>query len=389
MKPTFPLGNISAETFLKEYWQKKPLLIRNAFPDFEPPVSANELAGLACEEQVESRLIKQEANGDGWSLMHGPLDEEVFASLPKSHWTLLVQAVDHWVPEANALLEQFRFIPSWRIDDLMISYAVKGGGVGPHYDNYDVFLIQASGKRRWEIGGTYGEHSPRRDDTPVMILPEWEAEESYVLNPGDMLYLPPRLGHNGIAETNDCMTYSVGFRAPSHADILRNFTDFVGEQLTSEMRYSDADLTLQASPGEITDDALGKVRAIFQRYLDEPGLLEDWFGQFMTEPKYPELAEGVEENNYTVDQVRDYLAEGGLLMRSEGVRFAYRRKQVKNYVLFVNGQACEVGAHEGEFVKAMCDEPAISQRHVHSEDTLEIVTELLNMDALCTEEDEG
>ena len=381
----FPLGDITVEQFLEEYWQKKPLLIRNAFPDFEPPVSADELAGLACEPMVESRLITQDKTGESWELKQGPFEEADFASLPKSHWTLLVQAVDHWVPEANALLEQFRFIPSWRIDDLMISYATQGGGVGPHYDNYDVFLIQASGQRRWEIGGTFNEASPRRSDTPVMILPEWTAEESYILNPGDMIYIPPCLGHNGIAESDDCMTYSVGFRAPSHAEILRSFTDFVGEQLTGELRYADPDLKLQESPAEITEAAFDKVRDIFASYLKEPGLLEDWFGQFMTEHKYPDQEQDEPQEMLTTDQVRSYLDEGGLLMRTEGIRFAYRRKQVKNYVLYVNGVSCEVGAHEGGFIKALCDHSAISGDDITSQETLEIVTELLNMEALCTE----
>ena len=300
----FPLGEMSAETFLREYWQKKPLLIRNAFPDFEPPVSADELAGLACEEDVESRLVIQDAEGDQWALENGPFEDARFSELPESHWTLLVQAADHWIPEANALLEQFRFIPSWRIDDLMISYATKGGGVGPHYDNYDVFLIQASGQRRWEIGGIFGEDSPRRDDTPVMILPEWNTEETFILNPGDMLYIPPRVGHNGIAESDDCMTYSVGFRAPSHADILRQFTDYVGEQLKSETRYNDPDLRLQSSPGQILQTDIEKVRGIISGYLNEPDLLENWFGEYMTEQKYPEQSGPSEDAQlYAVEAV--------------------------------------------------------------------------------------
>lgn len=377
----WPLGELSATEFLNEYWQKKPLLIRNAFPDFTPPISADELAGLACEPEVESRLIQQDSQGKHWQLQHGPFDESTFSQLPASHWTLLVQAVDHWVPEAQALLERFRFIPRWRIDDLMVSFATQGGGVGPHYDNYDVFLLQASGRRRWEIGGEYGEHSPRRTDTPVLILPTWEPEQCFTLEPGDILYLPPRIGHNGIALSDDCMTYSVGFRAPSHAEILRSFTDFVGEQLSAEMRYQDADLQLQDNPAQITDSAFAKVRAIFNAYLREPGLLEDWFGQLMTEPKYPQEADA-EPDDYTPEQVAQFLQEGGQLKRSEGARFAYRRKQVKNFVLYVNGQSCEVGAHEGDFVRMLCDGERVDQSHIRSTETLAIVTELLNMDAL-------
>lgn len=208
---TYPLGDIDIDVFLRDYWHKKPLLIRNALPDVKAPVDADELAGLALDEEVESRLIQFNPKADDWHLDHGPLAEERFSELPEKNWTLLVQGVDHWVPEAADLLEQFNFIPNWRVDDLMISYAVDGGGVGPHYDNYDVFLIQTSGTRRWELGPLCDENSPRRDNTPVMILPEWNPEVVYELNPGDILYLPPRVAHNGIAVGDDCMTCSVAF----------------------------------------------------------------------------------------------------------------------------------------------------------------------------------
>ncbi|BBB29994.1 cupin domain-containing protein [Neptunomonas japonica] len=387
MIPNFPLGDMSVDTFLRDYWQKKPLLIRNAFPEFEPPVSADELAGLACEEEVESRLVIQNATGEQWELENGPFSGERFANLQDSHWTLLVQAVDHWAPEANALLEQFRFIPSWRIDDLMVSYATKGGGVGPHYDNYDVFLIQASGQRRWEVGGIYGEDSPRRDDTPVMILPEWDAEQTYLLNPGDMLYIPPRIGHNGTAESDDCMTYSVGFRAPSHADILRQFTDFVGEQLKSETRYSDPELTLQKSPGLIRQSDMEKVRSIMTDYLNEPELLENWFGQYMTEQKYADQAGTPEENeNYSVEELTEYLHDGGLIYRAEGSRFAYRERTDGSVVLFVNGEACDISQESASFARNLCDLPAISAEHANNAEAQEVLTELYNMEAVYTEE---
>lgn len=382
----FPLGGMSAETFLRDYWQKKTLLIRHAFPDFEPLVSADELAGLACEDDVESRLVIQDADGEKWALENGPFKDTRFSDLPNSHWTLLVQAVDHWIPEANEFLEQFRFIPNWRIDDLMISYATRGGGVGPHYDNYDVFLIQASGQRRWEVGGIFGEDSARRNDTPVMILPEWKAEESFILNPGDMLYIPPRVGHNGIAESDDCITYSVGFRAPSHAEILRQFTDFVGEQLKSETRYTDPELKLQKSPGLIHQADIEKVRSIISSYLNEPDLLENWFGQFMTEHKYPDQTISENAEQYSVDELTDYLNSGGLLYRAEGSRFAYRVKADGSVVLFVNGEACELSEKTADFAQALCDSPFISAEFAATTEAQEVLTELYNMEALYGEE---
>ncbi|MEH6811720.1 MAG: cupin domain-containing protein, partial [Motiliproteus sp.] len=243
--PLSHLGDIPVETFLAEYWHKKPLLVRQAFSDLSLPVTADELAGLACEEGVESRLlVETPATGD-WQLRHGPFAESVFAELPKECWTLLVQAVDHWVPEAADFVEQFRFIPSWRMDDLMISYAAKGGGVGPHYDNYDVFLLQTEGQRRWDIGGCYDEGSEFVPDKPVRILKNWQPEQSWVLNPGDMLYLPPRVGHNGVAESDGCMTYSVGYRAPQNGDMLMHFASYCAGGMTDEDRYADPDLSLR------------------------------------------------------------------------------------------------------------------------------------------------
>ncbi|MCP4595180.1 cupin domain-containing protein [Neptuniibacter sp.] len=369
-----PFGDISVKQFLEEYWQKKPLLVRNAFPDFEPPVSPDELAGLALEEDVESRLIIQSPDGKDWQLKHGPLSEESFSELPDSHWTLLVQAVDHWVPEASELVEQFRFAPNWRLDDLMISYATDGGGVGPHYDNYDVFLIQASGTRRWEFGGIYGEDSPRRDDVPVMILPEWEAEQSFDLQPGDMLYLPPRVGHNGYAVGDDCMTYSVGFRAPSHQEIWESFSNYLDNITCAEDRYSDPDLQQQANPGEITASAIQRVQNILHEYIDSPELLSHWFGQFMTDPKYPDLA-GEQSSELSDDEIRSLIEQGAPLCRTEGSRFAFYR-QDGHFILFADGKGCACSPEQTELAEQLCADLYHSDIKV-TEDNIVLIKALL------------
>src|SRR5690554_6799721 len=186
------LGELSIAEFLQDYWQKKPLLIRNAWPGFKPLLSAEELAGLSLEEVIESRLV-QEHGETPWQVRSGPFTESDYQALPDSHWTLLVQAVDQWIPEAADLLEHFRFIPSWRIDDLMISYAVNGGSVGPHYDQYDVFLLQAEGQREWRIGQMCSEQSAIVKGPKIRLLEQFDQTDSFVLNPGDMLYLPPKL----------------------------------------------------------------------------------------------------------------------------------------------------------------------------------------------------
>ena len=354
-----PFGDISVEEFLRDYWQKKPLLVRNAFPDLDVPVGADELAGLSLEQDVESRLVIQKPDSDHWEIKHGPFDEETFANLPESHWTLLVQAVDHWVPEASEIVEQFRFIPNWRYDDLMVSFASQNGGVGPHYDNYDVFLIQTQGKRRWEVGGFFDQNSPRRPDTPVMIIPDWEPEHTWVLEPGDMLYIPPQVGHNGIGVSDDCMTYSVGFRAPSHSEIMRSFTDFIGEKLTSESRYNDPDLTLQENSGEIRPEALQKVRDIFSGYLNDEQSLARWLGEYVTDPKYPELEQTPEES-ITAEQISEALSDGDLyFMRNEGGRFSYHENAEGSVTLFADGTSFQLNNSDSTLAKSMCQNPAI------------------------------
>ncbi|MEH6579466.1 MAG: cupin domain-containing protein [Amphritea sp.] len=381
-----PFGDISIEEFLRDYWQKKPLLVRNAFPDLQAPVGADELAGLACEEEVESRLVIQQPESNHWELKQGPFNEETFASLPENNWTLLVQAVDSWIPEANEIVEQFRFIPNWRYDDLMVSFASQGGGVGPHYDNYDVFLIQTQGKRRWEIGGHYDQNSPRRPDTPVMIIPDWKPEETWILEPGDMLYVPPQVGHNGIGESDDCMTYSVGFRAPSSAEIMRGFTDYIGEKLTSESRYNDPDLQLQDNPGEIKPEALQKVRAIFAEYLNDESQLAHWFGQFVTDSKYPDLEQAPEEK-ITLEEFKNALLEGELrFSRNEGSRFSYHISGDNNLQLFVDGNSFNCSGSTCTLATSLCQTSGIviSQGEWQDE-SLQLLVDLYNQGSLYLE----
>lgn len=346
-------GDLTPERFLREYWQKKPLLIRNAFPDFTPCISADELAGLACEEDVESRLIENDTATGHWALWQGPFEPERFAELGDHPWTLLVQAVDHWVPDVQPLMQAFDFIPAWRRDDLMISYASDGGGVGPHYDNYDVFLLQAEGVRRWEVGGLFGEDSPRRTDTPVMILPEWHPETSWELHPGDMLYLPPRVGHNGAGVGDSCMTWSIGFRAPSHGEILQGMAAHLSDKLSTDLRYQDPDLQPPENPGEIDQAAVQRVQSILQQYLSDPSLLAGWLGNFMTEPKYPELSGA--DDHFDSDSLEAALERGAGLYVTEGARLAYYREGPSELTLFADGKKQPLFAPAAiELAQAIC-----------------------------------
>jgi len=374
------LGELSFDTFLREYWQKKPLLIRNALPGCQSLIAGDELAGLACEADVESRLIIRDASGERWELQHGPFSDETFLALPDTHWTLLVQAVDHWVPEAAKFLQQFNFIPSWRIDDLMISYASDGGGVGPHYDNYDVFLVQVEGRRQWEVGGLFDECSPRRADTPVTILSDWEPAHRWVLEPGDLLYVPPRVGHSGIAVGDGCMTYSVGFRAPSHREMLQDFSDYVGRQLSEDVRFADPDLVPQVNPGHMTAEALQTVHHILRRYVDDQEMLAEWFGRYMTVPKYQEA--GMDVEVYGLEDVRGYVSAGRWLARNEGSRFAFQ-EDGRETRLFVDGRCYPCNEEQADLVRKLCADLTIDPKvFSHTGDNLQLLVDLLNHGSL-------
>ncbi|MFK8068768.1 MAG: cupin domain-containing protein [Gammaproteobacteria bacterium] len=356
MQKSQTFGEITIEEFLEQYWQKKPFLIRQAFPNITPLIPADELAGLACEEGVESRLIIQHDNGEKWDLQHGPFNEEKFSELDKlpsnSNWTLLVQAVDHWLPEAAEFLQQFNFIPNWRADDLMISYANEGGGVGPHYDNYDVFLLQAEGKRRWETGGNFDQNSSRRTDTDVLILDQFTSEKSWVLEPGDMLYLPPQVGHNGVAVGDGCMTYSVGFRAPSHSELLTSFADAMSDHLSNEDRYIDPDLKLQKNAGEISSQTILNIKKIITEYSQNDDLISDWFGRFVTQPKYRNDL----DNNMqcSLKDLIQHQKDGGLISRNEGSRFSFVKKQ-QQISLFVDGNNFECDHEMMSLIELLCE----------------------------------
>jgi 50S ribosomal protein L16 3-hydroxylase len=280
------LGDMSAAQFLAEYWQKQPLLVRGALLDWSSPVEPDELAGLALEEEVESRLVL-EHGASPWEVRHGPFTEDTFAQLPETDWTLLVQGLDLWVPEVAALLDHFDFLPRWRLDDVMASYAVPGGSVGPHFDQYDVFLLQVEGQRRWQIGATCDDTTALLEGPDLKILENFSAQDEWVLEPGDMLYLPPLVSHWGVAET-ECVTFSVGFRSPSVADMLADLT----VQLLEAGRggiYTDPPLDPSMAGLEIDAAFVAQARKQLLALIDDEQLIGDWFARSMTTPKYPDL----------------------------------------------------------------------------------------------------
>lgn len=366
------LGGMSVREFLRDYWQKKPLLIRQAIPDFENPITPDELAGLSLEEEIESRLVLEHGEHP-WELRRGPFAEDTYQNLPERDWTLLVQSVDQFVPEVAELLEQFRFLPNWRIDDVMISYAAPGGGVGPHFDNYDVFLLQGHGKRRWRIGQMCDSGTPLQDHADLKILAEFEGTEDWVLEPGDMLYLPPRLAHFGTAE-DACMTYSVGFRAPSASEVLTHFTDFLAQFIPDEERYSDADLEPQDDPSQIQNDALVRLKNLLTEHMSDERLLMTWFGQFMTEPRYPERVAGPDTN---VEDLLAALEDGAVLIRNPSARLAWSELDI-GLLLFASGQSRLLPAHLRDLLKQVCSADAL-----HAENLAQWLSDEEGRNLLC------
>lgn len=274
------LGGLSPSRFLRDVWHKRPLLIRNALPGFAGLLSPDDMQKLACREDVESRLIQ--GSGTRWQLDHGPLRKSDFRRLPKTGWTLLVQSLNHVLPAADELLARFNFIPHARLDDLMVSYAVPGGSVGPHFDSYDVFLLQGQGHRRWQISTQTD--LALLDDAPMKILRRFEAEDEWLLGPGDMLYLPPHVAHYGVAE-DACMTYSIGFRAPTAEELAHGFLMHLQDTMALEGRYADPDLRLQTHPGEISRAMLSQIENMIARIKWTRRDIAEFAGRYLSDPK--------------------------------------------------------------------------------------------------------
>lgn len=332
-----PLG-MSPREFLATYWQKRPVLIRQAFPDFECPITPDDLAGLSCEPLATSRLILHEPKGDVWRVRSGPFGESDFASTPQTHWTLLVQDCDKALAEIDALLAPFNFLPRWRVDDIMISYAAPGGSVGAHVDQYDVFLLQGFGRRRWMISADPRAPLACRDDVELKLLREFTPTHEWVLEPGDMLYLPPNVPHHGIA-LDDCLTISVGMRAPAVGEMLVDLAEFLGERLGEETRYRDPHLAPAVDAAEINTQVLDDIA----RLLAEHGKLDadtraHWFGRFITRYRAAHAPMPAEHAIDAAALIAGARA-GQRLFRSPWSRYAFTRQGRDRAIAFLAGEA--------------------------------------------------
>lgn len=357
--PLEHLGGLSAAKFLREYWQKKPLLIRRAFPHLIEPLTTQQLFNLAGRDDVESRLIARD--GRNWQLTHGPISKRQLSGIKQKPWTLLVQDTQHFSKHAHDLLAKFNFIPHARIDDLMVSYAVPGGGVGPHVDSYDVFLLQGSGKRRWRISAQ--KDLRLKEDMPLKLLAHFKPEQEFVLDTGDMLYLPPGYAHDGIAET-ECLTWSIGFRAPSSQELSNAFLDYLRDEVRPEGQYGDADLAPTSTPGQIDLKMQARLAAMLATTIassKDPDNLQVCLGRYLTEPKqhvyfdYP-------EPELPLPTFRKSVLQRGLELDLR-TRLLYDERR-----FFINGEQWQIGQTGTELIRKLADTRCLSPTDLSTSD---------------------
>ena len=342
-QPLTLLGGISPARFMRQYWQKKPLLIRQAVPGMQPMLARAALFALAGQDDVESRLITRAPKGGTWRLRHGPFARTAIPKLSQPGWTLLVQGLDLHLDAAHALLEQFAFVPRARLDDLMVSFATDGGGVGPHFDSYDVFLLQAQGQRRWRIGRQ--KDLTLQPDVPLKILRDFQPEQECLLEAGDMLYLPPRYAHDGVAQ-GECMTYSIGFRAPAQGewaqDLMQRLADVAGD--AAGTRYADRGEQATVHAGAITPALQEFARHALEKSLGDPQALLRAVGESLSEPKAHVFFEPKASD-----------LRGGLVLDRRS-RMLYDERHI-----FINGESYRASGKDFGLLKELADSRSLSQ----------------------------
>ena len=346
------LGELSVGEFLSRHWQKEPLLVRGALRDWRVPVTLEQLIALARRPDVASRLITMPTQDRSWSVRRGPFPAGELERLAETGWTLLVQEMDRCVESFAELLERFRFIPNWRIDDVMVSYAPDGGGVGPHIDRYDVFLVQASGRRRWRITSRPLEQERLLPDVELPVLKEFEPDREWMLEPGDMLYLPPRIAHEGVA-LGHSVTCSVGFRTPDPRELSAGFLRQLPPAAFDAIRFADPDLEPTEKIGEIPADARRRLRESAQRLFSDPAGFDRWLGRFVTEPRRNDRP-GERAQALTMGELKNLLDRGGRLRRSAAPHFAWHREDDGAVQLFVGGESYDLGHGTEPAAELLC-----------------------------------
>jgi 50S ribosomal protein L16 3-hydroxylase len=373
----FTGSTVTIDEFLTEYWQKKPLLFRQAFPGFEPILDADDIAGLACDELAESRLISGRFSDKEWTIRYGPFEEGDFKSLPDMYWTLLVQDVEKHYPPLRDLMDHFRFLPSWRVDDLMVSVAAPGGSVGPHVDQYDVFLLQAQGSRNWQIAEKY--EPELLAGCELNVLCSFEADSEWTLEAGDILYLPPGVAHHGVAQ-DQCMTWSIGMRGRSSADLFQSLGEWLAVQRNEGERYRDTNLAAAASAaeidaGEIDAGAIEGFRRLVNSFASEPSDFPEFLGSFLScyrlahQPAPPDKLHDPEHLNQA-------LRSGSILLHNPWTQLLWIRKG-PSALLFATGTmySCSI-----ESARIICDPNRLESVNGETQEPdPELICQLLNL----------
>ena len=342
--------NLDIAQFLSEYWQKKPLLIKKAFPQFEDPISADELAGLACEEEISSRIVV--TKDDNWEVVQGPFED--YDSYGETHWQLLVQAVNHWYPDSQPLVEALRFLPDWRFDDLMASFATPSGGVGPHVDNYDVFIIQGEGERRWTVGDNTPQQ--RRGGNPNSPLVEdFTPIIDVVLEKGDMLYIPPGFPHCGETLTV-AMSYSIGFRAPSQQELVSEVADYLLDNNLGQQRFTSQ--TEPSSAGIVSQDHQVGIMSLLSQLSQDPNNYQIVLGKLLSQNRFElDLCEG--EEAYSIEDLQDAFAQGAGVSRIGGLK-VLRLENDATPRLFINGDVHELLNTPADVIAQLSDNVSLN-----------------------------
>jgi 50S ribosomal protein L16 3-hydroxylase len=382
------LFGMSVARFLREHWQKKPLLVRGAMPGFRDPITPDELAGLSCEEGVESRIVREKGGAHPWEVTYGPHPESRFRKLPDRGWTILVQEVNRHVPEAARLLDAFSFLPNVRVDDVMVSFAAPGGSVGPHLDSYDVFLVQGTGERRWRYDTTKTRDVRFRPGLELRILERFTPDADAVLGPGDMLYLPPGFAHHGIAKT-PCLTWSIGFRAPSAGEAWKDFAAWsASRDARAATLVEDPPLAPAENPGAIPPALLARVRRAVRAVDTSDDAIDRWFASFATKLA-PGHAIEPPDKAPARSAIERRLARGDRVIRSEEGRFAFLERP-RHLLFYVAGEEIEARGRAADVARLVCrarvlDGAAIAKASRGDASARALVIRLFAMGALAFE----
>jgi len=366
--------NVDLNQFLSEFWHKKPTIIKQGFVDFIDPISPDELAGLSMEEEVDSRFISNK-NGQ-WKAKHGPLEESLFSELGESHYQLIVQACNHWHLGAAELVEPFRGIPQWLFDDLMVCYSVPEGGAGPHIDQYDVFIIQGSGKRRWRVGAL--DQGQYQESVQAGVLRQIEGFDPIIdeiLEPGDILYIPPGFPHEGNT-IEASMSYSMGFRSPKEQELLSNFADYVLANERGDVHLHNPSMNTQHHNGEILNSDLALLTKMLKAALESEKDVADFMATTLSQSRH-QLDIVEPDETYQSLEIQSHLDAGGSVVKVSGLRALYN--QNNKQVVYINGEAYPVT--DGVLTTLLCNQVSISNSDIDhlSEQGLELLTELVNL----------